>query len=206
MARPSKNLDMTLIKVAKAMMMKGGMSDISIRKVCQKANVNQGMFTYLFGTRKKFLKKLHDDLYEDFFASLQRAAQEGSTPIERLSNTILEMTRTCRERHTMTVALIRDHINGEMERICGKPDFVPKDVLLVIKLIEDCQEAGDITRKISSWQIFVTLVPPIVIPVLTGAHLQEICGTHAPKLKQIDLTSEAACKERLGIILRGLKP
>lgn len=205
MSRPSQNLDKVLIEVGKQMMCEGGISNLSIRQVCSRANVNPGMFKYHFENRVNFLRIIHNQLYDEFFAFLQEAADKESNSFDKLRASLLTMARVCREEKSLFTALLRDHMNGKLEEIVPKDEMVPKDLMLILKLIADCKADGYFPPGIPDIQIASLLIPAAIIPVLIEQELKDMSHNVPGPLGSIDLASESACMQRLDIVLKGLK-
>lgn len=205
MSRPSQNLDKVLIEVGKQMMSEGGITNLSIRQVCSRANVNPGMFKYHFENRANFLRIIHDQLYDEFFAFLQEAADKESNSFDKLRACLITMARMCREKRPLFTAFIRDHMNGKLEEILPKEEMVPKDLMLILKLIVDCKVDGYFPAHIPEFQIASILIPATIIPVLVEQELLDISRNVPVPFGPIDLASETACMERVDIVLKGLK-
>ncbi len=204
MSRPSQNLDKVLIQVGKDMMRESGISGISIRQVCSRAKVNPGMFKYHFENRANFLRIVHDQLYDEFFAFLQEAADKETTSWNKLRSCLITMGQVCREEKALLAALIRDHMNGKLDEIMPKEEIVPKDLLLILKLIGDCKTDGFFPLHIPDFQIASILLPAILVPILAEQEMKDL-SHNFPKHYVIDLGSEAACVERVDLLLKGLR-
>jgi AcrR family transcriptional regulator len=204
MSRPSQNLDKVLIEFGKEMMSEAGVSGLSIRQVCSRAKVNPGMFKYHFENRANFLRIIHDQLYDEFFAFLQEAADKESNPLDKLRACIITMCRVCREKRKLFSSLILDHMNGSLDEILPKEDMVPKDLLLILKLIAESKADGYLPQHISDFQIASLLIPAAIIPILAEQEIKEL-AQNFPLPFAIDLASESACIERVDILLKGLR-
>ncbi len=206
MSRPSQNLDKLLIEVGKQMICEGGISDLSIRQLCSRAGVNPGMFKYHFDNRVKFLRIVHDELYDEFFNFIQDAADQEEKAVDKLRSCLLAMAKKCREETGLFAALLRDHINGKLEEILPKEEMVPKDLMLILQLINASKSEGSICPEISEFQAAALLIPSTLIPILIEKDFQEITNKSPSPIGQINFSSEKACTERLDIVLKGLKP
>ncbi|HYX38706.1 MAG TPA: hypothetical protein VE954_36845 [Oligoflexus sp.] len=204
MSRPSQNLDKVLIEVGKQMMSEGGITDLSIRQVCSRAKVNPGMFKYLFENRANFLRIIHEQLYDEFFNLMQEAADKESKSFDKLRTCLIAMARICREERPLFAAFIRDHMNGKLCEIIPKEEIVPKDLLLILKLVADCKADGFFPSHISDFQIAAILIPAAIVPILVESELKEMTN-NLPQTFSIDLASEASCIERIDIVLKGLR-
>ncbi|HVE13339.1 MAG TPA: TetR/AcrR family transcriptional regulator, partial [Elusimicrobiota bacterium] len=74
MPRPSRNLDRKLLDAARALLPKSGFSGLNVREVIRKAGVNAGMFHYHFKSRDAFLRRVLEEVYEDFLVTFAAAA------------------------------------------------------------------------------------------------------------------------------------
>lgn len=203
MSRPSQHLDKVLIEVAKDMMRESGVSGISIRQVCSRAKVNLGMFKYHFENRAAFLRIVHDQLYDEFFMSLQQAAREQTRSIDKLRSCLLTMCQVCKKERSLVASLIRDYMTGSLEEIMPQEEMIPKDLLLILELIGECKKDGFLTNRIADFQIVFILVPSLIVPILAERDLREF-SHHFPQTVPLDVSSESACLERLDILLKGL--
>ena len=183
MNRPSQNLDKILIESGKQMMAEEGISNLSIRHLCSLAGVNTGMFKYHFENRANFLRIVHNQLYDEFFAFLQDAADRETDSLGQLRACLLAMTRVCREQRSLFISLLRDHMNDKLQEIFGKEDLVPKELFLILKFIGDCKADGVFAAHMAMLNHFRNV--PHNIP--------------------LELASESACIERFDILLKGLK-
>lgn len=83
MTRKSTNADKKLLENGYKLLIKNGASKLSIRDVCNKANVNLGMFHYYFGSKNKFIEEILNHIYDDFFSRAVPPFIRNSQPESR---------------------------------------------------------------------------------------------------------------------------
>lgn len=206
MARPSKHLDLKLIDLAKSYMCKGGVSSVSIRRLCKEAGVNLGMFTYLFKSRDQFVERIHRENFDRFLEELHDATRDqDSDPLQALRSAYLKLGEVSLRQKDLILSFIRDGMNGEptIERIAR--NFVPEDVILMIELIKKCQKKGVLTADLPPIEIFTVLSSVVLSPVLFGESILEKFRLHLKGLSRTSVDRPHQISRRLDLVLNGLK-
>jgi AcrR family transcriptional regulator len=207
MPRPSTDCDKRLLDAARAMLAETGLAGLSQRAVARRAGVNLGMFHYHFGTKERFLRRLLQDVYEEFFARLSLETKDGSDPVKRLRRALVEFGRFARDQRVLVCALAGEAIKGD--KLCA--DFfrvnMPRHFAVLAGLMAEGQRRRRLKRLPMPVAVSFALgamgSPNIVYTVLErlGRRPDEALG----RLKK-DFLSDRAIELRADIVLAGLRP
>ena len=161
MSRQAGGADRKLLEAALEMIPHAGLSGLSVRRVAARAGVNLGMFHYHFKTKAEFDRRVMAEVYEKFFSVFMGAVESvgGRSPMERLRKGILTAARFVRGNRPLLIAFGRDVLADNHEAIAFARKNFPRHVLVLLRLIGECQQAGQI-RKMSPIQ---------AIPFIFGA-------------------------------------
>ncbi len=202
MARPSKNLDLALIKAGKILLKKEGASGFSIRKLCSKAKVNPGMFSYFFKNRDAFMKRVFSEMYDDFFSTLTQSSNQGTTAIDQLRLALRAIALFMRSEKKMLRSLFRDALNAEKVTVKMLSSQVPLHLKFMEDLISKCKSEGFFSPKIANFQILSMLGPSVLIPILFSGEMED-CGAKLGLTQGPDFLSDESIDQRIDIILKG---
>lgn len=144
MPRRSEHSAQKLLKAARAMIGRGGFSGLRLRAVARKAGVNLGLFHYHFGTRKIFVRRLLQDIYEDFFGRLRLESGSGGRPVERLRRALLVFGAFARDNRDIFVALLAEALHGDAEAVSYLQANVPRHVQVITDIVAQGQKAREI--------------------------------------------------------------
>ncbi len=178
---------------------------MSIRGLCSKTGVNVGMFTYLFGTREKFIERIHNDLFHEFLNELKSVVNSSTVPMERLKLGLLKLSQVTSSDRLLLIGLIRDTLNKDPVTLKMHKKFVPEDVLLILSTISDCQEAGDLPKSLHPLEVFSILAPPLLMASLFGPFFHANISKHLGPLGTYRIDDLSKYEQRLNILLKGLK-
>ena len=205
LARPSQNLDKKLLNAAKKIAIKSGLSSMSIRGLCNKTGVNVGMFTYLFGTREKFIECIHKDIFHEFMNELKTVVNSSTVPLERLKLGILKLAEVASNDRLLFLGLIRDTLNKDPVTLKMLKNFVPEDIILILDTIVECQKSGDLPKSLHPLEIFSILMPPLLMASLFASGFHSTVGKHLGELNTYRVDDKNTYETRLNILLKGLK-
>lgn len=205
MARPSQNLDKKLIAAAKRIAIKGGFSSLSIRGLCAKAGVNIGMFTYFFGTRDKFIERIHKEIFEDFLHDLKLVVNASASPIDKLKAGLLKLAKVNVRDRQLILGIFRDALNNEPIVKKMHKNFVPEDFILIFGIVKECQEAGDLPKDLDPLEILSILVPPLIMPAIFGDGFHHCIDKHIDNPDEYRVDDTTKFELRLNILLKGIK-
>ena len=177
---------------------------MSIRSLCTKTGVNIGMFTYLFGTREKFIECIHRDLFHEFLHELKSVVNSSTVPLERLKLGILKLAEVASDDRLLILGLMRDALNKDPVTQKMFKKFVPEDIILILDTIAECQKSGDLPKSLNPLEIFAILMPPFLMPSLFGSAFHSNVGKHLGELNDYRVDNKNTYETRLNILLKGL--
>ena len=166
MARQSTHLDTKLIRVGLRLIAQEGTKSLTVRRICQVAKANLGMFSYFFKDKETYLKQVFTALREEFFAFLNMAAVQHQNAREQLIYFQHKAVAFAYEHTNLMRALLFDFTMDETlhESYMGKGIIVPLD--LPFELIKQAQEQGYLTQKRTTVEIAEHLFFGGIMPVL----------------------------------------
>ena len=204
MARPSRNVDVLLLKAGRELFPQTGAAGLSVRKVAERAGVNLGMFHYHFGTKDEFVRRLLQQLYDDMFANLELAASGGSA-VDALRSALCVLGRFARDHADLLRRLLIDALAGEPQAGAFLRANVHRHLGVIRGLIEDGQRAGAL-RQMAPVQALAFVAGSVAAPLLVSASLRDralakpgVAGRFAK-----EVASDAAIVERADCALAGL--
>ena len=178
---------------------------MSIRGLCNKTGVNVGMFTYLFGTREKFIECIHKDIFHEFMNELKTVVNSSTVPLERLKLGILKLAEVASNDRLLFLGLIRDTLNKDPVTLKMLKNFVPEDIILILDTIVECQKSGDLPKSLHPLEIFSILMPPLLMASLFASGFHSTVGKHLGELNTYRVDDKNTYETRLNILLKGLK-
>ena len=211
MSRPAGDADKRLIRAAIDMIPQGGMAGLSVRRVAAQAGVNLGMYHYHFKAKKEFQRQILASVYETFFSRLTGALEGagGKSPRERLKKTVMAAGVFIRENRALLMGLARDLLADDPEVIRFVRINFPRHVVLLVRLVKECQKAGDI-RPMPMVHVLPFLFASVIGPVFAMGFIGKILPSG---LKEIPLAvikaviaGDNRLEERLDMALMGLAP
>lgn len=129
MARKSKGLDQKLIKTGLQLIKKRGASDVPLREVAQKANVNLGMFNYFFKNKEDFITKVLNELYEPFISDLKMP--EINNQIPELQLVLFKMAKFSQKNRNLILIILKDILANDNSTIkYSKKNFTQHFLIL----------------------------------------------------------------------------
>jgi len=166
MARQSTHLDTKLIRVGLRLIAQEGTKSLTVRRICQAAKANLGMFSYFFKDKETYLKQVFAALREEFFAFLDMAAVQHQNAHEQLVYFQHKAVAFAYEHTNLMRALLFDFTMDETlhESYMGKGIIVPLD--LPFELIDRAQKQGYLTQKWTTVEIAEHLFFGGIMPVL----------------------------------------
>ena len=210
MTRPSQDIDKKLIKAGKELLQLKGATLLTIREVAEKAGVNLGMFNYHFGTKQVFVEKIIESIYEEFFSRFTIEVEKETNCLEQLKNAVLSIAVFVRENRKLIESFIEDIILGNKEIIAFVGKNMTRHVIVIIKLIKQCQKQGYIIKA-----PLYNVVPVILASVVGPNLILRVAEKHVFNGKALKLLyksissqviSDKAINQRLDIVLKGLTP
>lgn len=205
MPRPSRNIDQRLIDAALELMPTTGTRALSIRRICEHAGVNLGMFHYHFKAKDVFLRAVLQQMYDGMFATLVIEVQRQSEPEENLRAAIMTLALFSRDRRHLLMRLINDALMGETIAMEFLQRNLARHVGLVVTLISAAQRDGTL-RPMPPLEAFAFLVGGVGAPLLLGTAATDggmLPVALAAQFESVCLTDEAIAT-RVEMALAGL--
>ncbi len=206
MTRPSRNQDQILIDTAKKLLPKMGISGISLKQIAEQAGVNLGMFHYYFGSKKKFVHKVLEEIYEQIYANLAKKSLEGTTPVERLRSALLALAIAVRDNKKIFTSLVQDLLNSEAEVTKMVTHMMGREIEVILPLIEQAQKEGYFEPvPIRQAIAFCMSTTVVVILVAEGAdRVKKGMPASVSKKLDTDLTSDESILQRIDMVMKAL--
>ena len=209
MPRPSSNCDTRLLEAGGEILREKGLPGLSVRQVCQRADVNLGMFTYHFQTKENFLRQLLEKTSDAFFRGLLDFRHDNDTPLDRLVSALDNAIVRIDAESSLAATLFQEGIKGTPCVLELAETHLPRHLRLLVELIRDCQSSGKLRDDIAAEQILCALVNVVLLPMVQPAGIFRRIdpkgdflgnGTKSPA------SPVAAARERLDLAFNGLRP
>jgi len=209
MTRPSSHTDRRLIETARDMLTEANFSFLKLRDVAKRARVNLGMFHYNFKTKDIFIRRVLQEMYEEFFSQLRIETIGPGDPLDRLRHALLVFSVFARKNRKLFIALLRETLNGNRAVMEYAKANIPRHVGLIRDLVLQCQKAG-LLKKLPfpvtmSLLMGAISIPNAVVTLLEKAEAKRPFGMTLKEVKRIFLSDEAIAT-RLDLILLALTP
>ena len=204
MPRPSRNVDVLLLRAGRELFPETGATRLSVRRIAARAGVNLGMFHYHFGTKDVFVRRLLQDLYDEMFAKLELAAAAG-TPIEALRGALNVLGRFARDNGRLLRRLFTDALGGEPLAVEFLRANVPRHVAVILGLVKAGQKAA-LLRPLAPPQALFFLAGSVAFPILIAGVFTDRAIAPAALGRGIAaaVATDAAIAERVECALAGL--
>ncbi|WP_413289995.1 TetR/AcrR family transcriptional regulator [Bdellovibrio sp. HCB337] len=204
MSRPTTNTDLRLIKAAKELIPQVGTAGLNLRQVAKKADVNLGMFHYHFKTKNEFIKRVFENIYEEFFKSFSLIYEKEQDPEEALRGLLLSMARFSRDNRKLLASLFGDLLNKEEIATGFVRENIGRHVKPFMEVIQRGQKDG-VFESMPMAQAVSFLMASVNLPNVIAGHLDRM-GRGGKIPLEIDkaVLSDAALEQRVEMALRGL--
>jgi AcrR family transcriptional regulator len=200
--------DRLLIDTAKKIARERGCSGLRMRDIAEKAGVNLGLFHYHFGSKKRFVRVVLQEMYEEFFEKLTVASQSGKDARAQLKNTLFAMACFLRDERGLLVSIIKDILNGDTEVLNFVKKNLPRHSSVVMSLLSRCQEEGTLIQ-VPLLQLMPHVLGGLQLPSVIAGILEmnpkAHSGSFLEDLERGVLTDEAI-SDRIDFVLKGLRP
>ena len=209
MVRPSGNTDKKLVQAAIDLFPETGFTNLKIREVAKKANVNLGMFHYHFKSKEEFIRQIMQDIYERFFETFQFETSSAADPEMRLRNATRAMAKFVRGNRKMIIPLVNDMLLGNKEVQQFLIKNMQRHMKILLKIIKDCQREGIIEKTslaivlpfLLGGQIAPSIVANLLEKTKISLPMELAKAIIAPKL-----LSDKAVEQRLDLAMKALRP
>ena len=206
MARKSTHTDQKLLEKGRDLLLKKGASKLSIREICDAANVNLGMFNYHFGSKDHFIEKILSGIYEDFLSNFELTESKGDLATLELQLNI--MAKFARDNRHLILVLLNDILNGEQAVQKFARLKMRKHFSILAKTIKACQKNGDLIDAplpLLITQIAGSIGLSNLVPeVLEQLGINKVFNLGLKRINKTLMTDEAI-KKRVQIVIKGLK-
>jgi len=205
MARPSQNIDQTLLASGRALYPQYGIAGLSVRQICEHAGANAGMFHYHFHSKNNYLAVLLQGLYDEVYEQLAaQAAQQGSA-LERLRAALCLLGRLIRQHGNWISRVWADAGLGEEVARQFLQHNAPRHMGLIMVLLEEATQAGELA-PLPPMQRLGFLMGSVLTPmVLLPAAMQfQLLPAQLAASVETDVFSDAAIADRVHRALSAL--
>ena len=205
MSRPSKNIDQQLLLSGRALYPQHGCAGLSVRQLCEHADVNVGMFHYHFQSKDKFLGTLLQQLYDEVFAQLQARAAHPGSALERLRQALNLLGQLMRSHGTWIGRVWNDAASGEAVAQDFLQRNAPRHMQLLMALAQEATVAGDLSA-LPAMQRFGFMMGSVLAPmvIVPGALRLGVVPSALAQQVPADVLSDAAIADRVNRALAAL--
>ena len=209
MARPSKRMDLKLLKTGRKHFIKNGISGLSVRQIAKEANVNLGMFNYHFGSKENFVRQLLQSEYEKFFNALnsefeKEASKAGSK--DKFHRLIVVFVNFVLKERQFVATLLRDLLSGN--KIVAKfiRQNAPRHIGLLIQAAAEGQAKGELRQEYPVEQVLILCLSVLGPPVLLSESLRRMKIASSKSDLFHHLASKEVLMLRTEMLMQGLRP
>lgn len=166
MARPSSNIDQKLLKAGLELIAQNGSKSLTIRKVCEIAHANLGMFVYFFKNKDNYLKIIFNNAYNEMLAFLDLGKAAALNDLERLKYYFDKTTEFAFQNKNLIRAIfVECALDTKIYH-----DYIQKGILrpplLPVQLIEAAQQTGYLRTDLSAFEIHRLFFFSAIMPIL----------------------------------------
>jgi AcrR family transcriptional regulator len=195
MSRYSSDADIRLLKAGEVLVREKGFLGFSIRELCQKANVNLGMFHYYFKSKNDFGRKVFGTLYEDFFGKFEYRVLLGKTELENLEISLRDLSSFVRDNGKIIMFLLNDSLSGCQLTTEVIKKSIPKHAGVIFDLIKKCMKKGYLA-KMPPENAFAIIASSVISPMMMfyvgkKVFLSDKTNRQADKLEKLILSNKA---------------
>lgn len=197
MARPSSNIDQKLLQAGIEFIAQYGIRALTVRKVCEIAHANLGMFVYLFQNKDTYLKVLFDSIFDKLYQFLDMDKTIRLNELDRLKYFYsMAIDFTFQNKNLMRAVFVDVSMDKNIyENYTQKGIFKPFP--LPLQLIKAAQTAGYIRTDLSDFKIRHLFFFGITVPILfSDCNALLRIGEPAPEF------TRAEAKKILAILLK----
>lgn len=206
MTRPSRNQDQLLIETAKRLFPRFGASGMSLKMICEEADVNMGMFAYYFKTKSNFIRKVLESISDEASQNAEMKALGGTNSIERLRHFLITMGYNFRDHRKIALAMYRDFLNQDPDVSSFVMHKSEKEMQFLEPLIVECQKDGYIDKTLSVDQVMVFCKSAVNSPIILSEALERVQKNKSKLLPKGKgrFTSDDEIAQRVDMALRGV--
>jgi AcrR family transcriptional regulator len=202
-------MDRLLIETGRRLLPKKGAAKLSLREVAEKAGVNLGMFHYHFGTKDEFVRRVLQEIYEEFFSELDqefRTGVEVRDPVERAKAMFKTAIRFVLAHRELIASVLQDVLSGEKVALEFITANFPRHFNLIHQAVAEAQKHGGFGKDQPPIQIMILCMFTTVVPVILATAGGRIAPAPVRGMLEGLFLSEAVIERRLDSVFRGLTP
>lgn len=209
MARPMGDSERKLLEAGKLILESEGFGGLSVRAVAAKAGVNLGLVSYHFGGKHALVRRVSQEVYEEFYVDLTDEVGVEADPLKALRRGLIRLARFVRDRRQFLRSLMRGAMAGDKESQRFLVANVPRHGMLITGLVKRCMKAGLLTEmNVHSAMPF--MMGAIATPCLMADGMMSVASKLPFKISakhlKTELLSDAALEKRVDLVLKALKP
>lgn len=209
MSRPSRNQDRLLIDTAKRLYPEVGASGMSLKRIADEAGVNLGMFSYYFGTKSGFFRKVLEELADEAGVYDPIPLPANANSIERLRCLLTTIGRTYRDHRRLALAMYRDLLNQDPDVSEHLVRYTQRQVAELVPLIEEGQRDGSLDDTLDVQQIVGFCLATVRTPIVIAASQERELPVDSEPLRQLRestarLLTDESILQRVELALRGI--
>lgn len=204
MVKPTSNTRERLLKTGKELVLKNGVSGLSLRDVAKKTKINLGMFSYCFKNKEDFVNIILDELHDEFLKDFVLTSQNKMEPIEALKEMLFSVGVFVRDNRKFMSAMAKDvAVADKIVMKFFKAKF-NKHLFIFIKTLKECKDQK-LIKDLPIHSLVVMLMTSVSFPImlLDMFPLVSLEGLYL-NITSKSVTSDKAIKERIDAILDGL--
>lgn len=210
MSRPSRHQDQLLVETAKRMYPQVGASGMSLKRIADEAGVNLGMFSYHFGSKANFVRRVLEELVEEAGLNATVQVPEGMRPLDRLRCYLLQLGRNYRDHRQLALAIYRDFLNQDPDVTGYLIEVSERQVAELVPLVEACQQDGSVDAQLAMPQIIGFCMGTVKTPTVIAASQECKPGQELPGRSGLmqqglaRLLTDESIAQRVELALRGI--
>ena len=166
MPRHNAHIDEKLIQAGLDLVSCEGIKSLSVRKICQKAGANLGMFSYFFKDKETYLKCLFSTIHlkMDIFLGMDQVQDKNT--LERLHHFCRHLIHFAFEHMYLLRAILVDFTMDDSlyQRYLEKGILPP--MIDLLELVKHAQGQGFLTNEASAEEIEECLIFSCIMPLL----------------------------------------
>lgn len=209
MAKSDHDGERKLLDAGKAILAEEGFGGLSVRAVAARAGVNLGLVSYHFGGKEAFVRRVAQEVYEDFFRDFSLEARAGTDPLAALRSALLRLVRFIRDHRRMVAGILLDLAQGDPEAVRFVRLNGPRHGRIVAGLLRRCMKVGYLKKR-SLMGTAAFVMGASVGPILMAESIVKKIGPKLPfavtrRLIESELLSDGSVEERVDMVLKALQ-
>lgn len=130
-----------LLEAGRRLAEREGLQALRLRAVARKAGVNVGLFPYHFGSKRRFVRRMLQDIYDEFFGRLSLESSAGGDALARLRRALIVFGLFVREERRVLTFLFAEAARGDREVFSYLEANAPRHARVIAGLVAQGQKA-----------------------------------------------------------------